>query len=152
MALAGLGVAWTLDAGREVGYPLVLIEQGVTVVDIDGQALFAIRDGASLTFLGTTTPGTGSRLVWCPIEGFFVSPDDTALYTREGRYVAGPGTRDMDLYPTEIKQDTLQVFLLEGPRERPRSNGQVSGEAGEAYRSWKADPDTPQKFCQNPVG
>jgi hypothetical protein len=152
IAIVGLLVAWTLDAGREIGYPLVQIEQGVTVVKIDGLRLFSIRDGASVTFLGKTTPGTGTDLVWCPIERFFVSPEDAALFTREGEYVAGPAKRDMDLYPHEIRQDTLQVFLLEGPTERPRSNGQVSGEAGEAYNKWKADPDTPQKFCQNPVG
>lgn len=152
IAIVGLFAAWSLDAGREIGYPLVQIEQGVSVIPIAGTRVFAIRDGAAVTLLGRETPGTGTQLVYCPDEAFFVSPDDYALYDRQGRYVAGPGTRDMDRYPHRVDQGTLQVFLDGEVIQRPRSVGEISGEAGEAYQTWKADPDTPRAFCQNPAG
>lgn len=150
---------WALTAEQVAGYPLVLVDQGVTALtfgneEVDGRTVpkrvFVIRDGSVITILGTTTPGRGLPIVYCPNERFFVAPDDASLFDRGGRYVEGPATGDMFEYRRQIDPENLELFV--GDRiERPRSKGQVSGEAAEAYFNWKADPETPQRFCQNPV-
>lgn len=151
VAIVGLLIAWVLDAGRPIGYPLVLIEQGVTAVQIGNQDVFAIRDGAVLEILGRSTP-EGERIVYCPNEAFFVAPGDGSLFTRAGAWVAGPSSRNMDRHPVTIKPETLQVFLAEREQRARSSGATVDGEAGEAYRSWRSAPDEAQAFCQNPVG
>lgn len=159
VAFGGLMLAWSVTAEQAVGYPLVLVPQGVSVLTlgtelVDGEEVprrvFVIRDGSIVTVLATVAPGTGSALVFCPRERFFVSPEDGSLFDRAGRYVDGPATGDMAEYRRQIDPEALDLFV--GSRvERPRSAGQVSGEAGEAYRNWRADPEVPQKFCQDPV-
>jgi len=159
IAFGFLMLAWTLTADVALGYPLILLKQGVSSLRfgtevIDGvtvpKSVFVIRDGSVITVLGKTTPGTGSRLVYCPAERFFVSPEDAALFDRSGQYVQGPGTRDMDEYRRQVDPEALALYVGERT-ERPRSNGQISGEAAEAYLTWKADPSVPQRFCQDPV-
>lgn len=151
LATAGLLVAWAIDAGRPIGYPLVQIDQGVTAFNLDGAPVFAVRNGAALQVLGRTTV-EGSRVLWCPNERFFVAPSDASLFTRDGEWVAGPSKRDMASFEVNTQSETLQVFLGE-PTHAPRATGaSVEGAAGEAYRDWAAAPDDLQKFCQNPVG
>jgi hypothetical protein len=159
VAFSGLMTAWVVTADQELGFPLVLVEQGVTSLRfgneiVNGETvpryLFVIRDGSVVTVFGKRTPGTGSRLFYCPNERFFVSPDDEALYDREGRYVQGPGTGDMVEYRRTINTEDLTLFIG-GATERPRSKGEISGAAAEKYLNWRADPDTQQKFCQDPI-
>lgn len=159
VAVGMLLVGWIVTAGQPVGHPLVLIEQGVTAMRfgtevVDGETVpkdvFVIRDGSVIRIFSKRTPGTGSLLVYCPKERFFVSPEDTSLFDREGRYVEGPATGDMAEYKKTI--DTEELELTVGDRvDRERSNGEISGEAAQAYLEWKADPATPRAFCQDPV-
>lgn len=151
IAIGALFLAWAVEGDAMLGYPLVNIRQGVTVVTIDGRSVFAIRDGAALRFLGRTVPSTGARIVYCPKEGFFVGPGDFSLFDREGRYVDGPVAGDMDRVRHRTDQVELQVYLGE-VEERRRSIGEISEDSAAAYRAWREAPDTPQRFCQDEIG
>lgn len=158
IAMSGLMTAWALTAEAKLGYPLHLVQQGVTKMRLPVQTpdevyvrdVYVIRDGSQITVFDPFAPGTETRLVWCPREEFFVSPSDASLFDRSGRYVDGPATGDMAQYLVSISTETLELEL--GPkRQRPKTTGEVSGDAAERYRNWKADPATPQRFCQDPV-
>lgn len=149
IAIATLTGAWFVASDEVSGYPFVLVGQGVEARSFGDREVFTVRDGSTVVVLGRTTPGTGSPLVYCPRERFFVAPADGALFDRSGRYVDGPAEGDMFVYRSLVD---AQGFLRLGKKITPsRSSGEISGEAGEAYRNWRADPDTPQRFCQDEI-
>jgi hypothetical protein len=160
IAIAGLMVAWVVTADPDPNViPMILIDQDVSSVragteKVDGRQepreVFVIRDGSVISVFSKRVPGTGSQLVYCPTERFFVSPTDYSLFDRTGRYVAGPATRDMDEYKVVVDYDALEIRIGE-LQQRRRSDGEIPGAVAEKFFNWRADPSVPQAFCQQPV-
>lgn len=139
-------------AGSPSGIPLITIEQGTTHSVIGGVEMFIVRQGSVIYAFpranGVVAP---DRIVWCPNEEAFVAPDDTSLFTARGEYVAGPAPRDLDQYATRLDNDLiLHVDTDRILRARARSDGEVSGEAGQRYSLFRGGEPF-ARFCQGAI-
>lgn len=155
--VALIGAAIALVAGvrvaakEDTGYPLVAIPQGVSALTFHGVHVFLFREGTlTVTAYVAQSPSTGESLVWCPHEEFFVSPVHAELFNARGAYVFGPATSDMDRVKITIG-DNGQVKAGRIIASRARSNGTVSGEAGDRYQRWRGNRSKQVGFCKDPL-
>lgn len=146
----GLVIGLRATVTRDTGFPISLLQQGVTALDVKGAHVFMVRQGSVVTAFATDAQFERDTLVWCPVESVFVSPQRFELYTIDGAYIDGPGLRDMTQYPVKVDGDLqVRVNVARPVRARARSNGEVSGEIGQLYKNARAGRAV--RFCQNPV-
>lgn len=134
------------------GIPLITIEQGTTHAVIGGAEVFLVRQGSVIhAFPRANSVVAPDRIVWCPNEQAFVAPEDTSLFTVRGEYVGGPAPRDLDQHPTRVDSDlVLHIDTARVMRARGRSDGEISGEAGQRYSLFRAGEPF-ARFCQGAV-
>ena len=81
------------------------------------RGVWAVRTSASaVTVFSPICPHLGCRYHWDPGSRQFLCPCHGSVFTPEGRVVAGPSPRPLDVLPTEIRGGDLyvewQVFEL----------------------------------------
>lgn len=146
-----LGAFYASPAGAEL-IPMVAIEQGVSAHRIAGVGVLVLREGSTITSFSPETPGgNGDRVVYCPGEQIFVSPLRKDLFNLSGQRVAGKSPRDLDRFKTTVTKDLEVRIEVDRPVKVARSEGTVSGEIGNRYYDWAANPNKPASFCQNPI-
>ena len=149
LAVVGLRVG----SSPPEGLPLILIPQGVSHHEVDGRRVFLLREGSVVTgFLGRSTARSEEPIVYCPNEDAFVAPTDASLWTMRGEWVAGPARRDLDRVTVQVDSVRLvaRIDASEVTVARGRTQGEISGEAGERYALFRAG-DAFARFCQNPL-
>ena len=152
LAVASAAAVAVLVATAEPNlyFPLISVPQGVSVVQIQDERVFLVREGSIIRPIRGVSTDSGEPVVWCPNEEAFVAPTDTSLWNLRGEWVAGPAKRDLDLFPHETTTD-LQIRVdVDSPGRRGRSTGTISGEAGQRYQRFAAGDDF-AFFCQDAV-
>lgn len=130
---------------------MIHVPQGISFHVVEGERVFLLREGNVLTaFLGRSTQ-SGEPIVYCPREAAFVAPTDASLWTARGEWVGGPAPRDLDRVATRVDEDLVVHMDVDAvTRSRGRSEGRISGEAGDRYARFRAGDDT-AGFCLGPL-
>ncbi len=117
---SGLAKVASLDS-LPIGHPVDLkyaeMAEGGYIHAEEPRDVWALRTSASaVTVFSPICPHLGCRYHWDPGSGQFLCPCHGSVFTPEGRVVAGPSPRPLDVLPTEIRGGDLyvewQVFEL----------------------------------------
>jgi Rieske Fe-S protein len=131
LGLAGI-VFLTSPQSTEAGAIVVgtvgeLEARGVIYVPEPGLYVVATEDG--FLALWDDARHVGDRVLYCSLDETFSSPAHGEKFDRQGRYIAGPASGDLGVYPVEVREDKVVVDVSADPALPERSNvNLVSGE------------------------
>jgi len=124
--------------------PLDTVPEGVSLIDVDGQPVFLVREGRKVTaFIADVRHLSGEPLWWCPTERVFVAPTHGEEFDGAGRKIGGPARGDLNRFPTRVEGSQLLIDanqIVVGSRV---IDGGSAAEAGDG-RPWDAGPGS---FC-----
>ena len=110
---SGLAKVASLDSlpiGQPVGLKYAEMAEGGYIHAEEPRDVWAVRTSASaVTVFSPICPHLGCRYHWDPGSRQFLCPCHGSVFTPEGRVVAGPSPRSLDVLPTEIRGGDLYV-------------------------------------------
>ena len=112
---------------------LAVPEAGKTVAGFlnDGRPVFVVHDldGTIVVIEAVSTHRADGAMAWCPTSRTIDDVPHGARWDPQGRYVSGPGPRDLGRYDTRILGNNLEVVATGYVDPPPRSASPV-GAAG----------------------
>lgn len=127
--LVALPAAYLLSVGggdwRPVATASELESEGV--VYRAGLQVFVVHDDQAPVALSSRTPGSGTRVVYCPFADAFQDAEG-AVFDRLGSVLVGPVSRGLDRLPVRVRVGVVEVDVstrVPGP-PRPEATEDVS--------------------------
>lgn len=115
-----------------VGTADELETRGVTYIPHPGIYVVATEDG--FLALWDDARHVGDRVLYCSLNETFSSPAHGEIFDREGRYISGPASGDLGVYPLRIRDDNVVVDVSNDPELPERSNADlVGGDVSQCY-------------------
>jgi cytochrome b6-f complex iron-sulfur subunit len=112
-SLAAVRYAWpmrTAALGAAVAVPLAQVPAvGGPPLRHEAGRFYLVREAEGLLALSWTCTHLGCIVPWQPAEGRFHCPCHQSQFDRQGRVLAGPATRPLDLLPIRLAGDTVLV-------------------------------------------
>jgi len=113
------------------------------VVYVRDHTVFVVADGDGFLALGADSRHVGERVLFCPVDGTFVSPAHGERFDRAGRYLAGPAAGDLARYPAGAVDGRVLVDVAADPQLPARSSPErswVSPTCGDATSGTENPP------------
>lgn len=99
--------------------------RGVTYIPEPGIYVVATEDG--FLALWDDARHVGDRVLYCSLNETFSSPAHGEIFDRKGRYISGPASGDLGIYPVTIRGDKVVVDVSKDPVLPGRSNANLVG-------------------------
>lgn len=133
---------------------VVVVEDGLTPLVIDGVALVAVRDGERVwVFLG----GDRRRepLAWCEVSEVFTTSQGGSIFTVEGKKLAGPSPApelDRVRVPPAATADHYRIWPDDIIPSKPWPDGTVMSDAWQPRTDgdWVHRFQQPASYCPRP--
>src|SRR5918996_601747 len=121
VVIAFLTSSESTEAGKLVVGTVGEVEsRGVIYVPEPGLYVVVTEDG--FLALWDDARHVGDRVLYCSHDETFSSPAHGEKFDRKGRYLAGPASGDLGIYPVEVEGDNVVVDLSAGPELPERSD------------------------------
>jgi hypothetical protein len=155
VTLLVLGASCT---GRPPGTELQIRLGQTYATTVNGVKVFvADKDGRAVVFVNSAQHLPGEQVWWCADEKVFLSPSPGELFDADGRYLAGPASRDLDRVTVVDQTDgqlTIDLTRIErgDTRAEPDTFTGLSPDVKTRYREWATRKQgEPSTFCRNHI-